>query len=277
MRAVALVDVLDDLLALVARGQVEIDVGPLAALLGEEALEEQLHLHRVDGGDGQGVADGGVGGRAAALGHDALALAEPDDVPDDEEVAREIELFDEVELLLDLGLGAGGQGPVAGAGAVPGDLAEVGDGGLGDGQRVVGEAVAEIGQGELEPVGELGRGADRAGVVGEERFDLAGRAQVALALGLDDGAGAVEGDALADAGEDIGELFGFAAGVADPAGGDDGQAEPAGECRAWRCCGAPRRGGGGAGSRRGAGRGRERRGARARGGRRRARGGGGAG
>ena len=52
---------------------------------------------------------------------------------------------------------------------------------------------------------------------------------MALALGLDDGAGGVEGDALADAGEDIGELFGLAAGVADPAGGDDGQAEPAGE------------------------------------------------
>ena len=174
MRAVALVDVLDDLLALVARGQIEIDVGPLAALFGEEALEEQLHLHRVDGGDGQGVADRGVGGRAAALGHDPFALAEPDDVPDDEEVAREIELFDEVELLLDLGLGAGGQGPVAGAGAVPGDLAEVGDGGLGDGQRVVGEAVAEIGQGELELVGELGRGAHRPRVVGEERRHLVG-------------------------------------------------------------------------------------------------------
>jgi hypothetical protein len=52
---------------------------------------------------------------------------------------------------------------------------------------------------------------------------------VALALGLDDGARGVEGDALADAGEDIGELFGLAAGVADPAGGDDGQPEAAGE------------------------------------------------
>ena len=39
--AVALVDVLDDALALVAAGQVEIDVGPLAALFREEALEEQ--------------------------------------------------------------------------------------------------------------------------------------------------------------------------------------------------------------------------------------------
>jgi hypothetical protein len=53
-------------------------------------------------------------------------------------------------------------------------LAEVGDRGLGDGQRVVGEAVAEIGQGELELVGELACGAHRARVVGEERGGLGG-------------------------------------------------------------------------------------------------------
>ncbi len=72
--AVALVDVLDDLLALVAARQVDVDVGPLAALLGEEALEEQLHADGVDGGDAERVADRRVGGRAAALAEDA-ALA----------------------------------------------------------------------------------------------------------------------------------------------------------------------------------------------------------
>ena len=66
--AVLLEDVLDDLLALVAGGQVEVDVGPLAALLGEEALEEQLHADRIDGGDAERVTDGAVGGGAAALG-----------------------------------------------------------------------------------------------------------------------------------------------------------------------------------------------------------------
>src|ERR1035438_5466882 len=40
--AVAFVDVLDHLLAMVAGWQVEIDVGPLAAVFAEEALEEQL-------------------------------------------------------------------------------------------------------------------------------------------------------------------------------------------------------------------------------------------
>jgi hypothetical protein len=70
----ALVDVLDDALALFAAGQVEIDVGPLAALFGEEALEEQVHADGIDGGDFERVADRAVGGRAAALRQDVVLL-----------------------------------------------------------------------------------------------------------------------------------------------------------------------------------------------------------
>ena len=124
--AVAPVDVLDDLLALVAGRQVEVDVGPLAALLGEEALEQELHLHRVDGGDAERVADRAVGGRAAALQRMPLAPAEADDVPDDEEVAGEVELLDQRELVLDLRLRLRGERPEARARAVPGELAQVG-------------------------------------------------------------------------------------------------------------------------------------------------------
>ena len=104
--AVLLVDVLDDLLALVARRQIEVDVRPLAALLGEEALEEQLHLHRIDGGDAERVADRAVRRGAAALHEDLLAAAELHDVPDDEEVAGQVELLDHVQLFLDLRLRA---------------------------------------------------------------------------------------------------------------------------------------------------------------------------
>ena len=104
VHAVRLVDVLDDPLALIARGQIEVDVRPLAALLGEEALEQQLHLHRIDGGDAERVTDRAVRRGAAALHEDLLALAELDDVPDDEEVAGEIELLDHVQLFLDLRL-----------------------------------------------------------------------------------------------------------------------------------------------------------------------------
>ena len=40
--SVAAIDVLDDLLALVAARQIDIDVGPFAALLGKEALEQEV-------------------------------------------------------------------------------------------------------------------------------------------------------------------------------------------------------------------------------------------
>src|SRR6188508_2083008 len=117
--SIARVNVLDDGLALIARGQVEVDVGPFAALLGEEALEEQLHLHRIDGGDGERVTDRAVRGGAAPLHQDVALAAEAHDVPDDEEVAGELELLDQLELLLDLGLGARGERAEARPRAVP--------------------------------------------------------------------------------------------------------------------------------------------------------------
>ena len=125
--AVAPVDVLDDLFAAVAAREVEVDVGPLAALLREEALEEELHPDRVDGGDAERVADRAVRGRAAALEEDAALAAEADDVPDDQEVAGEVELLDERELVRELAAHARGHGPIALARAGLDQLAQIGD------------------------------------------------------------------------------------------------------------------------------------------------------
>ena len=172
VRSVALVDILNDLLALVARRQVEVDIRPLTPLLGQEALEEQLHLDRVDGGDGERVADRRVGSRASPLGHDALALAEADDVPDDEEVARQVELPDQVELTFELCLGACGQWTEAGAGAVPGDPPQVGNGAFSQRQGVVGESITEVVEGELELVGDVPSLGHRSPLVGEEERHL---------------------------------------------------------------------------------------------------------
>jgi hypothetical protein len=57
---------------------------------------------RIDRRDAQAVADGAVGRRPAPLHEDVLLPAEVDDVPDDEEVAGEVELLDEIELARDL-------------------------------------------------------------------------------------------------------------------------------------------------------------------------------
>ncbi len=98
---VAFVDVLDDLLA-PARLDVHVDVGRTVAGGGEEALEEQAEGDRVDVGDAEGVADRGGSRRAPALAEDVLAPAEGHDVPDGEEVAREPELADDRELVVEL-------------------------------------------------------------------------------------------------------------------------------------------------------------------------------
>jgi hypothetical protein len=121
-RAVATIDVLDDLLATVAGRQVEIDVGPLAALLGEEALEEEVHRDGVDRRDAEGVADRAVRRRAATLTEDAALAAEADDVPDDEKVAREVELRDDGELVLELATYPLGHRPPALAGTLESEM-----------------------------------------------------------------------------------------------------------------------------------------------------------
>ncbi len=105
--AVTLVDMLDDFFALVAAGQVEIDVGPLAAFFRKKTLEEQLHADGVDRGDPERVADGAVGGRSAPLHENVLLAAEADEIPDDEEVSGEFEFFDELQFFFDLKAGAG--------------------------------------------------------------------------------------------------------------------------------------------------------------------------
>jgi len=100
--------VLDHLLAPLVR-DVEVDVGRLGALSRQEALEQQVHPHRVDRGDPQRVADRGVGGRAAPLAEDPALVAEADDLPHRQEVAAVVELVDHRQLAVELGADRGGK------------------------------------------------------------------------------------------------------------------------------------------------------------------------
>ena len=171
--AITLIDVLNGALALGAAGQVEIDVRPLAALLGEKALEEQVHSNRIDGGDAERVADHAVGRRAAPLHQNALAPAELHDVPDDEEVAGESELGDERQLALCLLLCAGKElvivlGQIAVANAFLGALFEERLHRLAFGHGIVGKAVAEIAHLVGEAGGKLPGVGDGLGKIAEE-------------------------------------------------------------------------------------------------------------
>ena len=58
--SVALINVLNSALALIAAGKIEIDVGPLAPLLRQKAFEEQPHTNRVHSSDAQRIADRAV-------------------------------------------------------------------------------------------------------------------------------------------------------------------------------------------------------------------------
>ena len=77
--SVVLVDVLDHLLAPLVL-EIDIDVGRLAAIRGDEALEQQAAFARIDLGDAQAVADRRVRRRAAALAKNVLAAGVSDDV-----------------------------------------------------------------------------------------------------------------------------------------------------------------------------------------------------
>ena len=59
--AVLFVDVLDHFLAPLML-EIDVDVGRLASLLGNEALEQQVVQRRIDRSDAQAVADGAVRG-----------------------------------------------------------------------------------------------------------------------------------------------------------------------------------------------------------------------
>ena len=78
--AVALVDVLDDLLA-PARLDVDVDVGRPVPGRGQEALEEEAEVDGVDVGDPEGVTDGRVGRRAPALAVDVQRAGRPGRCP----------------------------------------------------------------------------------------------------------------------------------------------------------------------------------------------------
>ncbi len=152
--AVTLVNVLNDFFALIAAGEIEIDVGPFAALFGKKALEEQFHADGIDRGDAERVADGAVGGGAASLHENVLLAAEANEIPDDEEISGEFEFFDQGEFAFDLVAGAGFEIRCSAAIALletfPGAFAQKRIHGLAFGNGIAGEFIAEIVEREFE-------------------------------------------------------------------------------------------------------------------------------
>src|SRR6185437_16848254 len=99
---IALVNILDRALALIAARQIEIDVRPFTPLFRKKTLEQKLHADRIDRRDAQGITDCAIRCRTAALYQDSLPLTELDNVPDNQEVALKLQLLNQLQLMLDL-------------------------------------------------------------------------------------------------------------------------------------------------------------------------------
>src|SRR5579884_306375 len=153
--AVALVNILDGSLALIAARQIEIDIRPFAPLFGKKTLKEQVHAHRIDRRDAQRVADRAVGRRAAALYENSLPAAELYDVPDDQKISGKPELFNQRQLTLDLLPRALVIRAVAAARALLGLPAEKRVHGFARRHGILRKFVTQIGQREIEPRGKL--------------------------------------------------------------------------------------------------------------------------
>ena len=96
-------DVVDHLVAPV-HAEVDVEVGHRHAFRVEEALEQQVVGQRVEVGDAQRPGHQRAGaGAAAGADRDAVLLRPVDEVGDDQEVAREAHLDDDVELGLQAG------------------------------------------------------------------------------------------------------------------------------------------------------------------------------
>ena len=97
--AIAAIDILHHLLA-PRMFEIDVDVGRLQPFLGNEALEQQIDLGRIDRGDAEHVANGRVRRRSPALAEDVLAARITDDVVHGEKIMRVFQLGDQAEFLV---------------------------------------------------------------------------------------------------------------------------------------------------------------------------------
>ena len=220
--------VLDDFVAAVA-GEVHVHVGHGAlAADGEEALEDDVVLDGVDVRHAGGVGDEAAVHRAAGGGQHALVAREGEDFADQQQVLAEVGLVDDVEFVGQAfavpGVGvrqATGQALSGQFGQVRLDRLAVRylDGGHGDAaERQI--EVAALGDGD--GVGQ------RVGLILEGLGHFFGRLEVPLALHAH-AVGVGHQAAGLDAEQDVVGVFVVGREVVDVVGGDERQAETAGE------------------------------------------------
>ncbi len=94
--AIALINVLDGALAIISARKVQINIRPFAALFRQKALKQQLHTDWVNRGDTERITNGAIGCGAPALDQNSFLAAKANDVPDNQEIAFQMQLVDEL-------------------------------------------------------------------------------------------------------------------------------------------------------------------------------------
>ena len=171
------------------------------------SASKRSSIPTVDSGDTERVAHGAVGRRAPPLHQDVVGAAVLDDVIHDEEVAGEVEAPDDLQLVGDLAARLAGERSLTVARACPllGQRAQVLVRGLAGGQRIVGEAIADVLEREGQAHGQLAGIRDGLGEIGEEARHLQAGLEAALVVQRQETAGGVERGLLADAGQHVGQ------------------------------------------------------------------------
>src|ERR1044071_2184860 len=163
--------------------EIDIDIGRLAARGADKALEQDIDLRRIDRGDTEAIADDRIRRRTAPLTQDVLAARELDDVVHGQEIAREIELLDQLELVLDaLANIAGNTGSEFLAGAAPGQLGQPLLGREAGRHWLLGIFVAQLVEAEMAACDDFERAGEGVLIAAEQSRHLGSRLQMALGM-----------------------------------------------------------------------------------------------
>jgi hypothetical protein len=184
--------------------EIDIDIGRLAALFGEEAFEQKIDLGRIDGGDAEHEADGGIGRRSPTLTQDVLRPCKADDVVHGEEVVCVTEFFDQRQFLVQ----GGAQFVIDPAGkmfddTLPCQIFQMSLRGLARRHRLVRIAIFQFVERKMDAAGEAQRLGDRIGVIAKQPRHFRRRFQMPLGIGLQQAARGFDGGLFADAADDI--------------------------------------------------------------------------
>ncbi len=233
LAAVALVDVLQHLLAITVR-EVDVDVGRLVAIVAQKSFEEEIELDRVDGGDADAKAHRGVGGRAAPLTEHAGAIGEAHYIPHDQKVAGEAESLDECELVRELRALACVDGSPALGRALGDEALEIFVGADAGRERECGERRMQIVQAECAALGDGESCFHTIRMMTPALHHPRGTLQPPLGVGAEARAHLVERALVAERGEHVVHDAAGAARVVDVVGDDPRHVQRARDLDEWR-------------------------------------------